>query len=452
MAEPGRFGASVRVRTTLGATAVVAAALILASVVLVLLQREALRGGAEEAAQARAEQVAGQVATGGPPSALAGEDADEMGEHDEEPQDVVVQILAGSDVVVASQPGLVLPARDGVHEVRGAEHRYVVETADASWRGTDYTVVAAVSLEDAEESVAALVPALAVGVPLMLLLVAAVTWRVVGRALAPVERMRREVDRITEERLDRRVEQPASRDEIHRLATTMNAMLARLQAARDRQRRFVSDASHELRSPIATLRQSGEVARAHPDALPAGELADTVVAESLRLQRLVEQLLLLARADEGRSADGSREVDLDDVVLAEAARARRERPSLVVDASGVGPARVLGNPLALDQVVRNLVDNALRHALSRVALSVSESGGRVRLEVADDGPGVPRADRERIFERFVRLDEARARDDGGSGLGLAIVREIVTACGGRVSVVPADGGGARFVVSLPAAS
>ena len=449
MADLRRLTASVRVRATLGAAAVVAAVLVVAAVVLVLLQREAMRESAEEIAQARADQVAGQISVGGPPTALAGEDAEDPGEYDEEPEDVVVQILVGSRVVESSQPGVVLPAREGIHDLPGAEHRYVVATADASWEGTDYTVVAAATLEEAEDAVAVLVPALTIVVPLVLLVVAAVTWLVVGRALAPVERLRREVDAITEERLDRRVEPPPSRDEIHRLALTMNAMLARLQEARDRQRRFVSDASHELRSPIATLRQSGEVAQAHPDALSQRELADSVVAESLRLQRLVEQLLLLAWADEGRIAGAARDVDLDDLLLAEASRVRRDHPSLSVDASGVGPARVRGNALALDQVIRNLVDNAARHARTRVALSSSEADGRVRVEVADDGGGVAPEDRERIFERFVRLDEARARDAGGSGLGLAIVREIVVAQGGRVHVVPADCGGARFVVELP---
>ncbi len=451
MADLRRLTGSVRVRATLGAVAVVAAVLVVAAVVLVLLQREALRAGAEEIAQARADQVAGHVSVSGPieGSALAGEDAEDRGEYDDEPEDVVVQLLAGSRIVESSQPGVVLPAREGIQDLPGAEHRYVVATADASWRGTDYLAVAAVSLEDAEEAVAVLVPALTLGVPLVLLVVAAVTWLVVGRALAPVERLRREVDTITEERLDRRVEPPPSRDEIHRLALTMNAMLARLQAARDRQRRFVSDASHELRSPIATLRQSGEVARAHPDALSQRELADGVVAESLRLQRLVDQLLLLARADEGRVAGAVRDVDLDDLLLAEAARVRRDHPSLTVDASGIGPARVRGNPLALDQVIRNLVDNAVRHARAGVVLSAAEADGRVRVEVADDGAGVAPEDRERIFERFVRLDEARARDAGGSGLGLAIVREIVVAQGGRVRVVPAEAGGARFVVDLP---
>jgi len=462
-----RAAASVRVRATLGAVLVVAVVLVAAAVALLSLQRSTLRDATEDVARSRARQVVDQIAAGGPPRALAGrgdpdgdddddDDAwdegwDDRWDDDAEPDEVVIQILDGGEVLASSQPGLRLPADEGVHEVPGGEHDYLVVTDEAEWDDADYTVVVGVSLEDVEESTAALVPLLVGGVPLVLLVVAGVTWLVIGRSLAPVERMRREVDAITDEHLDRRVETPASRDEVHRLATTMNAMLARLGAARDRQRRFVSDASHELRSPIATLRQTGEVARTHPDALGHDELVDTVLAESLRLQRLVDQLLVLTRTDEGRSPAIGREVDLDDLLVAEAARVRRERPDLAVDTAGIGPARVRANPVALDQVVRNLVDNATRHARSRLRLGVQAGGGWVRVTVSDDGAGVPPGERNRIFERFVRLDEARARDDGGSGLGLAIVREIVLAHGGRVWVSDEAGGGARFDVDLPAA-
>jgi signal transduction histidine kinase len=460
-ASPGRPGvlarlsASVRVRATAGAVVVVGVVLTVAAVSLVLAQRESLRDGAEAAAEARATQVAEQVAASGPPEALLADadDAEEDdGDTDAEPEDVVLEIRDDDRVVVASQPEVPLPDEDdGVVTLPGGDHDYVLADAESEWAGREYTVVVAVSLEDADESTSALVPLLIVGTPLVLLLVGAITWLVIGRALAPVERMRREVASITDDRLDRRVDVPPSGDEVHRLGGTMNAMLARLQAARDRQRRFVSDASHELRSPIATLRQSGEVAQRHPDAFERGELADTVVAESLRLQRLVDQLLVLTRVDEGRTVGDAREVDLDDLVLAEAARTRRERTGLEVDTSRVGPARVLGDPLALAQIVRNLVDNAARHAHSTVGMGLVEEAGRVRLEVADDGAGIPPGDRDRVFERFVRLDEARARDGGGSGLGLAIVRELVAAHHGTVAVVDTPSGGALFVVGLPVA-
>ena len=286
-----------------------------------------------------------------------------------------------------------------------------------------YVVSVAVSLEEVDDSTSALVPPLLVGLPLLLLLVGGTTWVVTGRALAPVERIRREVEQVTGDRLDRRVPEPASRDEIHRLALTMNDMLGRLEQSSERQRQFVADASHELRSPLAALRQTAEVARAHPGALPEGELETAVLEEGERMQRLVEQLLLLSRADEGMVLRSPRDVDLDDLVLTEAGRVRRG--GLDVDVSGVGAGRVRGDEASLGQVVRNLVDNAGRHAALAGRVSVQESAGSVELVVEDDGPGVPEGERTRIFERFVRLDEARSRDAGGSGLGLAIVAEIV---------------------------
>lgn len=447
-----RWSASVRLRATAGAVAVVAVVLTVAAIALVLAQRDSLRDGVEATAQARADQLAAQIVENGPPETLSPDepedDPDEQ-DPDSEPEDVVLEVRRDDKVVVSSQPGVRLPQDTGVVKLSGSDHDYVLAEAEGEWQDTEYDVLVAISLEDVDESVAALVPALLIGTPLVLLVVGGVTWLVTGRALAPVERMRREVDTITDDRLDRRVPVPPSSDEIHRLAHTMNAMLARLQGARDRQRRFVSDASHELRSPIATLRQSGEVARLHPDALEPRELADTVVAESLRLQRLVEQLLLLTKTDEGRAGGTPQEIDLDDVVLTDAARLRRERPDLRVDTSGVEPARLVGDQVGLDQVVRNLVDNAGRHAHSIVSLAVIPHEDRVRLQVADDGAGIPPQDRERIFDRFVRLDEARSRDAGGSGLGLAIVRDIVVAHQGRVWVEDGPAGGALFVVEFP---
>lgn len=444
MAERGWSRASVRARTTTAAVLVVAVALLVGAVVLVALVRGSLRDGVEAGAEQRAASLVGQVEGTGPPDVRVEGDDD-----DDEPDELVWQVLdAGGDVVRASHElGRPLPAEDG-DDVRipGSDHDWVVVREEAEVGESSYDVVVAASLEDVEESTQALVWPLAVGLPLLLLLVGGTTWVVAGRALAPVERMRREVDQITGDRLDRRVPEPGSRDEVHRLARTMNQMLARLEAARDRQQQFVGDASHELRSPLASIRQAAEVAHAHPGALPEGELAETVLEESTRMQRLVEQLLLLTRADEGALA--REEVDLDDVAIAVARRAGRD--DVKVDNSGVAPARVSGDRGALTQVAQNLVDNALRHARTTVAVSVGESGGVAELRVEDDGSGLAPDDRERVFERFVRLDEARARDDGGSGLGLAIVAAIVRAHGGSVAVETAGLGGAAFVVRLPA--
>jgi signal transduction histidine kinase len=420
---------SVRVRTTVGAVVVVALALGIGAVVLVGLQRDALRDGVESSAEDRASALADQIEADGLPSSL-GEDDD-----DDEEEDVVVQVTDESGTVVL-----------GAEELPDDGYATVSEDADSG--GTEYVVRVAASLDDVEESTATLVPLLLVGVPVLLVVVGATTWAVVTRALSPVERIRREVEVIGDEGLDRRVPVPRARDEIHRLATTMNAMLTRLETSRRRQQRFVSDSSHELRSPLASLRQNAEVARAHPDAMPAGELADVVFEESVRMQRLVDQMLLLTRTDEGELGHRQREVDLDDLARTEAARLRN---GLVIDTSRVGDGRVLGDELALGQVVRNLLDNAARHAQERVEVCVHRDGPRVVLTVDDDGAGIPEDQRERVFERFVRLDEARARDDGGSGLGLAIVREISRAHGGEAAVSASALGGARFTVDLPAA-
>jgi len=271
----------------------------------------------------------------------------------------------------------------------------------------------------------------------------------VGRALAPVERMRREVDAVTATNLERRINDPGRADEIGRLARTMNSMLDRLDTSQRAQRQFVSDASHELRSPLASLRQYAEVAQAHPDRVNLDDLSEAVLDEGDRLERLVAGMLLLARVSERSATATGTAVDLDDLMLAEARRLR-DTMALSIDSTGVGPARVHGDQNLLGQVVRNLVDNAAQHASGRVSLSLGPVDGQALLVVEDDGHGVPPGERDRVFERFVRLDESRARASGGTGLGLAIVRESVQAHGGTVRVVESTLGGARFEVRLPA--
>jgi signal transduction histidine kinase len=309
-------------------------------------------------------------------------------------------------------------------------------------------IVAGRTTSTAAATITTVVQLLAVAVPLLVILIAASSWFTVARALRPVDRMRAELDVVTSANLHTRIEQPESRDEVGRLATTMNRMLDRLDSAQQAQRRFVSDASHELKSPLASLRQYAEVAQAHPDRISEAELSEAVLDEGARLERLVQGMLVLARADEQTLVSGSSPVDLDDIVLGEAHRLKASG-RLTVDASAVGPARVLGDVGMLGQVVRNLVDNAARHADTAVALSLAESGSSVVLHVDDDGDGVAPDDRDSIFDRFVRLDEARARESGGSGLGLSIVRELVTAHRGTVTVSTSPLGGARFTVTLP---
>lgn len=205
-------------------------------------------------------------------------------------------------------------------------------------------------------------------------------------------------------------------------------MLARLESARNSQQRFVSDASHELRSSITTIRQHAEVALAYPDRTSIAELAEVVLAEELRIQRLVEDLLPLARADE-QVWPPREPVDVDDLAFEEAHRVR-SMTSSDVDTSGVGAARVHGDTGTLERVLRDLGENAARHATSRIDIALAERGSEMLLTFDDDGPGIPEQERERMLQRFVRLDESRSRDEGGSGFGLAIVDEILRAHGG----------------------
>jgi len=228
-------------------------------------------------------------------------------------------------------------------------------------------------------------------------------------------------------------------------------MLERLERSVVRQRQFVSDASHELRSPVATIRTELEVAQLHPDRTDWDEVARNVLLEDERLERVVADLLVLARLDEEPALDrrGAPEVDLDAVVQAEAARARR----LPVDVHMVGPAKVRGRVDELTRLVGHLLDNAARHGRSAVSISlVAVPGSLITvLAVDDDGPGIPPDQRDAVFERFGRLEEGRSRDGGGAGLGLAVVRRIAERHGGSVQITESPLTGARFVVDLPSA-
>ncbi|WP_069111153.1 sensor histidine kinase [Jiangella alba] len=428
-AERGRRG-SVRLRTTTGAVLVAGLALLLGGVALVVVMRSALLEQVADAARSRAASV-----DAADPRLVADDDG-------------FVQVVADG-AVVAATPNVAGVAAVDVRP--GDTTRVDVGGEDmlaVAVRSGDRTVVAGQSTDDVADATGVVTRLLGVGLPVLLAVVGVTTWWTTGRALAPVEAVRAEVDAISAAELHRRVPTGRGDDEIARLARTMNRMLDRLEDAQTRQRRFVSDASHELRSPVASIRQHAEVALAHPGRTSVPALAGIVLAEDLRVQRLVEDLLVLARADEHRLRLAAHAVDLDDLVLEEAVRLRAA--GATVDTTGVAAARVTGDAAALRRVLRNLGDNAVRHAAGVVALSVASRDGTVSLAVEDDGPGIAPADRERVLHRFVRLDEARDRDAGGAGLGLAIVDELVRAHDGAVEVGERNGGGARIVVRLPA--
>jgi len=445
---------TVRVRTTVAATIVVGLAMLIASGALLGVLRQSLEDNVETSARLRAEDVTALLESGAAPEEISVE---------EKPDDDIslVQVVdAGGQVRVSSSNVAGEPPiatlRDGESaRVRGLpispEDPYLVVAASTSplEGGTVLTVLVARSLEPAGETTSRVARVLGIGLPLLLALVTLTTWVVVGRALRPVAAISTEVQSITDAELDRRVPEPAGDDEIARLARTMNAMLARLQGSRDRQRQFVSDASHELRSPIASIRHQLEVALAHPESADLPQVLSDLHEEDLRMAQTVDSLLLLARADEGAAQRPHHSVDLDDIALTEARRARAEG-HVQIDASTVAPARVLGDAPQLARAVRNLVDNAARHARSRVEIGTDVQGADAVLWVQDDGRGVPSDERARVFERFARIDDARSRSVGGSGLGLAIVAEVVAAHHGTVRCLEASGGGARFELRVPA--
>jgi signal transduction histidine kinase len=307
-------------------------------------------------------------------------------------------------------------------------------------------VLVARSTADVSQGVHLLRITLLVAFPLLVGLLAAVSWRVLGAALSPVEQLRSGAEEITGGARPGRLPVPDSNDEIHRLAVTLNGMLHRLDAARARQRAFVADAAHELRSPLTNMRTELEVAQRLPDTTDWPALADDLLTDVDRLGRLVSDLLLLARADDAATRPAHttpEEVELGQLLAEVAARypvVEYQRPA--------APLRTVGERDALGRVVANLLDNATRYAGDRVVLSVTADGAYQKIEVVDDGPGIPAADRERVFHRFTRLDDARARDAGGSGLGLAIVRELVRRHGGTVTLRDAAPG-LRVEVRLP---
>ncbi|MDI6104852.1 HAMP domain-containing sensor histidine kinase [Actinoplanes sp. NEAU-A12] len=304
-------------------------------------------------------------------------------------------------------------------------------------------ILVARSTEEIAQSVHVLRITLLILYPLLAALLAAVLWRVLGAALRPVDALRAGAEEITDGTRAGRLPVPDSHDEVHRLAVTLNDMLHRLDAARARQRAFVADAAHELRSPLTNMRTELEVAQHLPDDTDWPALTDDLLADVQRLSRLVDDLLLLARSDEGVITARVEEIDLGQLV----GEAVQRYPGVEFDEPGK-PLPLLAEPDALARVVTNLLDNACRHRRETVAVAVAEDGSDLLVVVTDDGPGIPEEDRQRVFQRFTRLDDARARDAGGSGLGLAIVRELVRRHRGAVTLGDAHPG-LRVEVRLP---
>jgi signal transduction histidine kinase len=429
----------VRMRSALAAAAVVALALGVSALAFIHTARSELTRNVDAAATQRASDVA---------AVLSSDDDDRIAQtlRASPAEQTVVQILDASGTVIAAtssiagepplsplrpKPGVTLRQQRALPAADEDPFRIVALGVETG-RGAR-VVLAAESLRPVYDTSEVVTVILGTGMPILTLVVGAATFWFVGRSLRPVEAIRSRVAGITGRDLHARVPVPAARDEVGRLAETMNGMLDRLETSAAVQRRFVADASHELRSPLSTV-------RAGLDILAAAELPGNAAthvrrlqSESERIAQLVSDLLLLARVDEHGLMMRRDDVDLDDLGYAERDRLATQYPGLAVELR-LSPVRVTGDAHHLARALRNLTDNAARHAHRRLALRVWADQAGSHLEVTDDGPGIPVADRGRVFDRFVRLDDSRSRTDGGAGLGLSITREIVAAHHGTIVI------------------
>ena len=453
MREWWRRHATVRMQTTLVAVAVTSLALFGASFAVLGAVRDDITERLEVQVRTIARVVAKQLAAG---QELRGIVLGSPLRFGFVPPSVHVVDVETGNIVAAIQPAVSLelpgvaangslPVLDQppFPDVRPATSSgQITHSEDVVVAGRLLRVVAATPSTLVSDNTSALRRSLAAGFPVLVVLVGVVTWLLAGRSLRPVEQIRAQAEQISAHTLDRRVPAPPTDDEVGRLAQTMNRMLDRLESSAKRQREFVSDASHELRSPVASIRTELEVALREPANADWLAVASNALAENERLEGLVDDLLTLARLDEAH-VPAAEDVDLDDIAREEVSRMRDARATL-----NCTPARVRGNREQLSRAVRNMLENAGRFARERINVEVSAEEGYAMVSVADDGPGIPEGDRERVFERFTRLDAGRARSGGGVGLGLALVRAIAEAHGGSAGV---EGGssGARLVVKLP---
>ncbi len=444
--------ASIRLRTTLIAITIVAAAFVTGATALVAVLQQQLITEIDTALRTRLDDLQ-TASTGGIRLPASLPDTGDEG--------TVVQIL-GSDGVVMTQSAnikdrvaLMRSATAGVTQIRTVEQAPIGDTAAyrlamrrAVFSDREVDLIVGASLDPTRESVHTLRRSLLVGIPLLLLLVGAVTWFAAGRVLAPVETIRATVADISASDLSQRVPEPTGRDEISRLARTMNQTLDRLQASSDKQRAFVGDASHEFRTPLASLQAQLDVLLANPQHIDRPHVVQRLHTDARRLQHLADDLLFLAVHDDGQREPVRALVDLDELLI-DAIEPIRARNAVRVDISKVHGGRVLGDTNQLQRLVTNLLDNAEQHAVTQITVELHTTDTTVELIIADDGPGIAVVDRERIFERFTRLDAARQRPRGGAGLGLAIVKSIADAHDATITLADANKG-TRVVLTLAA--
>lgn len=445
----------LRWQSTVVAMAVVAVAMLTGGLLLLLTLKSALVSGTDSLLRTRVQDVAVM---------MQGHDAEEaiLAVAGTVNKDPLVQIIDETGTVIgASEPRLlkaplsslrpaaeqIAPDNVSAPGILGdADERYLV-VLGVDDEGSKYWVLAGRTIQPQSDTVRIVTGFLVVAMPLLLGVVGLSVHFLVGRSLRQVDTIRSQVSHIDAGRLGERVDVPGTRDELQALAATMNSMLDRIETADQRQRQFVSNASHELRSPLTTIRTGLDISIADASGETWRGMQPILAEETQRLQGLVEDLLTLSKADDEGLAVSREDVDLDDVLATELRRVNATSKHRIV--ADLVPAKIAGDPLRLSQAFRNVLDNADRHAAGTIAVKLSVMVQTVVVTIDDDGTPVPVADRERIFGRFVRLDESRSRHQGGSGLGLAIARGIVEAHDGRVIATETSQGWCRFEVSFP---
>ena len=436
---------SVRARITLLATAALVVILLVTGGLLLVALRRSLTDDLDDGLRQRATTLVELAAADRLPDTIAtpGDDDD------------AAQVVSPDGRVLASTANLAGEPPVAASTARGLRTVDGIPVDDSPFRilsrpAGDLRVHVLANLDDVEESLAALRVSLLVLGPVVALLLAGLTWWLVGRTLRPVEAIRAELDAIDGAGLHRRVPVGAGGDEVDRLARTMNAMLDRVEGAAERQRRFVADASHELRTPLARMRSELEVDLTHPDGADPWDTHRSALEEVVGMEQLVADLLHLARADAGAVEAPDTPVRLDLVVRREVDLAAAS--GAPVELASAGGITVGGDAGQLARALRNILDNAARAAATSVHVAVVTTDRTVEVAVTDDGPGIAPEEAEAVFERFRRLDESRTASTGGAGLGLTIARDIAERHGGGVHVDPSYTEGARVVLRLPLAT
>jgi signal transduction histidine kinase len=457
-----RIPGGIRARVTGSATVVVALTLLLAGALLLFMLQQSLVAGIDANLASRAQEVAAQAETANGIRGTIPATAQ---------QTSLVQVLDAHGTVVAAtanmrgdggeyeSPVLTNPPASGRTDTstltdspldRGGAFRVLAKPI--VMKGGPGWVYVATSLNPVQAATSSVILLFAIGLPLLLIIVGFTVFRAVAQALKPVDRIRKQASAISAVDLTQRVPVPDSNDEIGKLAAAMNQMLGRLEASAIRQNQFIGDASHELRSPLTALRAQVDVAMAHPEAAEATRVLGIVHEQVARMSMLTEDLLFLARSTEAAPMVLPASVDLDELVLGEVHRLRElHGPDIVLER--VDATRILGSHRDLARALRNLADNACDHAETEIRIALTIHNAVAEITVTDDGGGVPLADRERLFERFTRIEDARSRNlsGGGFGLGLAIARQIALSHGGTLTVHDrADGHhGAEFLLRIP---